>query len=142
MTHAGPGSTVRFNYVGRLDDGSTFDSTEGAPPIEAVLGDGSLVPMLENELLGMTAGDKKTFRVPAEEAFGPKRQELVCAVPRDRIRSNGNLQVGSHLTMTDSGGNSTRMVVTELTETSAMLDGNHPLAGQDLTIDLELVEVK
>ena len=133
-------STVTVNYTGRLNDGSVFDSSlnEGREPLNATLGQGSLIPGFEKGLLGMQEGDKKTVEIPFSEAYGTIREDLVVEVPKERVPEN--VTEGQMLqTMTPQGP--MNVTVKEVHENHVIIDGNHPLAGKDLIFDLEIVSI-
>ena len=133
-------STVTVNYTGRLNDGSVFDSSlnEGREPLNATLGQGSLIPGFEKGLLGMKEGDKKTVEIPSLEAYGTIREDLVVEVPKERVPEN--VTEGQMLqTMTPQGP--MNVTVKEVHENHVIIDGNHPLAGKDLIFDLEIVSI-
>ena len=133
-------SSVTVNYTGRLSDGSVFDSslTEGRDPLNATLGQGSLIPGFEKGLLGMKEGDKKTIEISSEEAYGSLREDVVVEIPKDRVPEN--VAEGQMLqTMTPQGP--MNVIVKEVKEELVIIDGNHPLAGKDLIFDLELVSI-
>ena len=134
-------STVTVNYTGKLEDGTIFDSslTEGREPLEATLGQGQLIPGFEKGLLEMQEGDKKTITIPHLEAYGVRRDELIAEVPKDRVPEG--VEAGQMLqTMTQQGP--MNVIVKEVNEDNVVLDANHPLAGKDLTFELELVSIK
>lgn len=134
-------STVTVNYTGKLEDGTIFDSSlsEGREPLEATLGQGQLIPGFEKGLLEMQEGDKKTVTIPHLEAYGVIRDELIAEVPKDRVPEN--VEAGQMLqTMTQQGP--MNVIVKEVNEDHVVLDANHPLAGKDLTFELELISVK
>lgn len=134
-------STVTVNYTGKLKDGSIFDSSlnEGREPLVAKLGQGNLIPGFEKGLLDMEVGDKKTIEIPFNEAYGVVREELVAEIPKDRVPEN--VEVGQMLqTMTEQGP--MNVIVKEIKEDNVVLDANHPLAGEDLIFDLEVISVE
>jgi len=134
-------STVTVNYTGKLEDGSVFDSSlnEGREPLKATLGQGSLIPGFEKGLIDMSEGESKTISIPFSEAYGERRDELVAEVPKDRVPEE--VEVGQMLqTMTQQGP--MNVLVKEVNENSVVLDANHPLAGKDLTFELELISVE
>ncbi len=135
------GDTVRVHYTGRLDDGSEFDSSAGREPIEFTLGAGQVIPGFEKAILGMEPGESKTFTIPAEEAYGPHRPELVHRVPRAQIPPHVELYEGARLEARDQAGNRIALTVLEVTDEEVTMDANHPLAGQNLTFEVQLVEV-
>ena len=141
MTQAKPGTTVSIHYTGTLDDGTTFDSSEGRDPLTFKLGEGEIIPGLENALSGMSVGEKKTVKIPSDEAYGPHRPEAIQQVPRESVPEHIPLDLGTQLQVQTPDGRALPVVVTEVTEQQVTLDANHPLAGKDLTFDVELVEV-
>lgn len=141
MTQAKSGDTVRIHYTGTLDDGSTFDSSAGRDPLEFKLGSGQVIPGFDKGVDGMSVGEKKTIHIPADEAYGQKDDRAVQAIPRENIPDDIPLEVGIQLQMQSPTGQVMPVTVTEVTETEVTLDANHPLAGKDLTFELELVSV-
>lgn len=134
-------STVTVNYTGKLQDGSVFDSSlnEGREPLTAVLGQGNLIPGFERGLIDMVEGESKTISIPFLEAYGERKDELVAQVPKDRVPET--VEVGQMLqTMTQQGP--MNVMVKEVAEDYVVLDANHPLAGQDLVFDLEVISVQ
>lgn len=141
MTQAKSGDTVRIHYTGTLADGSQFDSSAGRDPLEFELGSGQVIPGFDKAVAGMAVGDKKVVEIPSEDAYGPAHEEAVQAVPREQIPAEIPLEVGLQLQMQSPTGQVLPVVVTEISETEVTLDANHPLAGKDLTFDLELVSI-
>ena len=135
------GDTVKVHYTGTLADGSQFDSSEGRAPLEFTLGQGQLIPGFEKAVLGMTTGQKKTVTLPAAEAYGPHIAEMVIEVPQDDLPEGLEPQVGQQLQMTLESGRVTSVMVVSISEDTITIDANHPLAGKDLTFEIELVEV-
>lgn len=141
MAQAKAGDKVKVHYHGKLTSGETFDSSQGRDPLEFELGSGMVIPGFDEGVEGMTEGEKKTINIPVDQAYGPRRQEMMIDMPRERFPSEMELEVGMPLMMSDGAGNNHQVVVTEIKESSVMLDANHPLAGQELIFDLELVEI-
>ena len=141
MTQAKSGDTVRIHYTGTLDDGSTFDSSAGRDPLEFKLGSGQVIPGFDKGVDGMSVGEKKTIHIPADEAYGQMDDRAVQAIPRENIPDDIPLEVGIQLQMQSPTGQVMPVTVTEVSETEVTLDANHPLAGKDLTFELELVSV-
>ncbi len=135
------GDTVRVHYTGKLTDGTEFDSSVGRDPIELTLGGGMVIPGFEDALLGMTPGDSKNVTIAPVEAYGPHDASLVQVVERERIPAEIDLDVGTGLQTSDGSGNTIRLTVVAVDDDNVTVDANHPLAGKDLTFDLELVEV-
>lgn len=142
MTQVKSGDTVRLHYTGTLADGSQFDSSAGRDPLEFVVGSGQIIPGLDKAIPGMEVGDKKTVEVPAEEAYGPLDPAARQAVPRGDIPDDIPLDLGTQLQVQTPQGQVLQVMVVEVTETEVTLDANHPLAGKDLTFDVELVGIE
>ena len=140
MARPEPGNIVRIHYTGRLTDGTVFDSSAEREPLEFTLGQGEVIPGFERAVLGMEHGEQQTVSIPCEEAYGVARQDLIFSVPRDQIPPEIDPAVGQRLQM-HQGGRVGVVVVREVTEESVTLDANHPLAGQDLIFDLQLVGI-
>lgn len=139
MAHVNTGDVVQIHYTGRINDGTVFDSSEGRDPLEFTAGSEELIQGLSQAVLGMEQGEKKTVTVPPEEGYGPRRQGLEYRVARSSLPSE--VQLGDQLSAT-AGSQNVLVWVTELTEQSAVVDGNHPLAGHTLTFDIEVVSVQ
>ncbi len=141
MTTAAPGDTVRIHYSGRLTDGTQFDSSEGRAPLEFTLGQGQVIKGLEQHVDGMETGTKSTVTIPAEAAYGPRRDDAVQQLDRDKVPAGIDLQVGTQLQARTADGGMLPITVVGVDEQSVTVDANHPLAGKDLVFDVELVEV-
>lgn len=168
MQTAQQGDTVRFHYIGKLDDGTIFDSTddcgtdcgcgddaceddacgcgcgdeeEAGGPLEIVLGSDEIIPALEQALIGMAPGESKTVRIPADEAYGPRDEELMLVVDRKEFPDDINPEVGQTLEITDEDGEPFPVLVAKVGDAEVVLDANHPLAGEDLTFEVTLVEI-
>ena len=134
------GDTVKVNYTGRLEDGSVFDTSlvEGREPLQVTLGQGQLIKGFENGLIDMTEGENKTVTIEVEDAYGPYQDYMVEEVEKERLP--GEVEVGTPLQAQTQMG-PINFVVKEIKENTVILDGNHPLAGQKLIFDLEVVEI-
>ena len=141
MTQAKQGDTVHVHYRGTLDDGTEFDSSAGSDPLVFTIGAGQVIPGFEEALEGMSTGEKKTERIEAGNAYGERREELVFTVGRDQIPPGTELEVGDLLQVGFPDGSSAAVQVASLDESSVTLDANHPLAGKNLTFELELVQI-
>ncbi len=141
MATAKQGDTVQIHYTGRLDDGTVFDSSQDREPLSFTLGEGKVIPGFENAVEGMETGEKKTTTIPSEEAYGPRREELLMSVPREQVPDGIDPEPGQRLRMQAGDGRTFDVTVAEATGEQLVLDANHPLAGEDLTFDIELVEV-
>ncbi|MCP4125463.1 MAG: peptidylprolyl isomerase [Gammaproteobacteria bacterium] len=140
MTQAKSGNTVKVHYTGTLDDGSQFDSSVGGEPLEVTLGGGQVIPGFEQGIEGMQVGETKQIHIPVAEAYGDRHEELVQTVDRDQLPEDVDLQIGMQFQV-DGGEAPMILTVTEVTPDSAILDGNHPMAGNNLNFELELVEL-
>ncbi len=141
MRRAATGNVIVFHYVGRLANGDVFDSSVDGQPLKLRLGNGQLVPGVEQALVGMAEGDTKRVKIPAADAYGERRPELVQEIGRDNLQPHVKVKVGSRLGANDDHGRRMELTVVGLTETTVTLDANHPLAGQDLVFDLQLISV-
>jgi FKBP-type peptidyl-prolyl cis-trans isomerase 2 len=141
MTEARAGDTVKVHYTGKLDDGTVFDTSSDSEPLEFTLGEGQVILGFEQAVMGMNMGDSKTAKIPADEAYGRHRPEMVLAVPRDQFPANITPEVGQQLQIRQPNGQAFVVKVTDIKDDTIVLDANHPLAGQDLTFDIKLVEV-
>lgn len=141
MATARPGDTVRVHYTGRLDDGTVFDSSEGREPLEFILGSGMVIAGFDDGVEGMSPGETKSVWIPAADAYGAHDEDLLLLVERDRFPPDISLEIGQRLQMTREGDAPVLVTVAEVTDEGVVLDANHPLAGRDLTFDLELVEI-
>jgi len=140
MDQAQTGDTVRVHYTGRLADGSTFDSSEGREPFRFTLGSGQVIPGFERAVTGMRPGEERTVTISADDAYGPRREDLLFPVPRDQFPADLEPEVGQQLQVRQ-GDHSGVVRVAEVSDSEVLLDANHPLAGEDLTFELTLVQV-
>jgi len=130
------GDTVKVHYTGKLADGTVFDSSVGSEPYEFTLGQGQTISGFEQAVIGMKVGETQTVTIPIDEAYGPRRDDLIVEIGRDRLSPDINPEVGMQLT----SGQGTVTII-EVSEKTVKIDANHPLAGQDLTFDIELIEI-
>lgn len=135
------GNTVKVHYKGTLDDGTVFDSSENREPLTFVLGRHQLIPGFEQAVLGRSVGDKFSVTIPAEEAYGESKPDMIMEVPRDQVPPNITPKVGLGLTLQVDEG-SIDVLITEVTDTHITLDANHPLAGEDLTFEIEIIDIQ
>jgi len=141
MPQAKQGDTVHVHYTGKLDDQSVFDSSEGRAPLTFELGAGQVVPGFEKAVSGMATGERKTVTIPAEDAYGPRIEQLTFTAPRENLPEGYDPTEGEMMRLETRDGRQLDVVVTHADEKVVKLDGNHPLAGQDLTFDIELVKI-
>ena len=141
MTQAKAGDTVKIHYTGTLDDGSQFDSSAGRDPLEFTLGSGQVIPGFDSAVEGMAIGESKKVNIPAEDAYGPRHEQMIQEVPRSALPEDVEPQVGMGLQARRPDGAMLDLTITEVGEENITVDGNHPLAGQALNFELELVEI-
>jgi peptidylprolyl isomerase len=135
------GDTVRMHYKGTLSDDSIFDSSEGRDPLEFQAGSGQIIAGLDAALPGMAVGDKKVVNVPVDQAYGHINPDMQQAIPREGIPADIPLELGLQLQMQTPEGHPLPVTVVALDEATVTLDANHPLAGKDLTFDIEIVGI-
>ncbi len=141
MQQVKKGDKIKVHYHGKLTSGETFDSSAGREPLEFEVGSGMVIKGFDEGVTGMAVGDKKTISIPYNEAYGPRNPEMVIDMPKERFPADMELETGMPLMMSDGQGQQFQVTITAIKENSVMLDANHPLAGQDLIFDLELVEI-
>jgi peptidylprolyl isomerase len=141
MSHATSGQTVRIHYTGKLENGSTFDSSAGREPLEFELGSGQVISGLDQALEGMAVGETKTVTIQPDEAYGARRDDLIGSVPNSALPDDLEPAVGMQLQSQAADGQITRLVVTEVAADSITVDANHPLAGEVLVFEVELVAI-
>ncbi|MEL7144130.1 MAG: peptidylprolyl isomerase [Cyanobacteria bacterium J06643_4] len=141
MAQAKSGDTVRVHYTGTLNNGQIFDSSKERDPLEFVLGTGMVIAGFDAAVTGLEPGDSITKTIPVDEAYGPYQKEMVADIEKANIPADFELEVGQRLQMQAPGGEVMAVTITEMKGDMVTLDGNHPLAGQDLTFELELVEI-
>ena len=141
MTKAQTGDLVRINYSGRLKDGTEFDSSKGRDPLEFKLGEGQVIKGLEAHVASMEQGDKSTVTIPCDAAYGPRRDDAVQTLDRDKVPAGIEINVGTQLQARTADGGMLPITVVDVSEASVIVDANHPLAGQDLVFDVELVDI-
>ena len=138
---AAQGDRVRVHYRGTLLDGSPFDSSRDRnEPIEFVVGDGQMIAGFDGAVEGLAPGEVKTFVIPCGEAYGPRHEEMVFPVPPEQLPEGMDPAVGQNLQMRFPDGQIVNVRVAAVGD-EILLDGNHPLAGEDLRFEIELVEI-
>jgi len=141
MAQAKSGDTVKLNFTGKLKDGSVFGSTAEQEPLEFKLGEGQVIPGVEKAVAGMEVGESKTVELSSEQAYGAHQEELIEKVERDKFPEGTNPQVGQRFEVPQPDGKKMMVRVVEVSDSAVTLDANHPLAGKDLTFELELLEI-
>lgn len=141
MAQAQNGDKVKVHYHGKLRSGETFDTSEGRTPLEFTLGEGQVIKGFDEGVKGMSVGEKKTVEIPVQDAYGEKSQEMIIEFPKSQFPPEMQPEVGQQLMMNNGAGQQFPVTITEVKDETVMLDANHPLAGQDLIFDIELVEI-
>ena len=135
------GDNVAVHYKGTLTNGIVFDSSEGRSPLEFQVGSGIVIAGFDSGVTGMAIGETKTVFIPVDEAYGPASEEMIFTFNRLDIPDDIPLEVGGTLNM-HNGQQEMPVIVHEITAMKVVLDGNHPLAGQDLIFEIELMSIK
>ena len=141
MAQALSGNSVKVHYTGNTDDGEVFDSSVDREPLQFTIGDNHVIPGFEEATIGMEPGDSKKITITADKAYGPHNPDMVVAVDRSRFPDNLEPQTGQQLQMRQSEDQMIVVTVTSVSDSQVMLDANHPLAGKDLTFEIQLVEI-
>lgn len=142
MSKVKENDTVKVHYTGKLTNGEVFDSSADREPLEFTLGQGQIIPGFEKGLMEMEVNDKKTINIPSAEAYGERREDMMQEVPKNQLPEDIEPKVGMGLISQTPDGQEMRLTVAEVKDETIVVDANHPLAGQDLVFDLELVEIK
>ncbi|MFN2287011.1 MAG: peptidylprolyl isomerase [Chromatocurvus sp.] len=141
MSQAKSGDTVKIHYSGTLTDGTQFDSSEGRDPLEFALGAGAVIPGFEKAVEGMAVGESKSVTIDPDDAYGPRHDQLVQQVPNTALPEDVEPAVGMQLQGQSPEGQVMNLTVTAIEDDAITVDANHPLAGEPLTFDIELVEI-
>lgn len=140
MESAKPGDKVQVHYTGMLEDGSVFDSSDGRDPLEFTLGSGQVIPGFDRAVSGMSPGQERSVRVPASDAYGDRKDDLVIVVEREQLPPDMDPAVGQQLQLKQDGRGFV-VTVKDVGPESITLDANHPLAGEDLEFKVQLVSI-
>jgi FKBP-type peptidyl-prolyl cis-trans isomerase 2 len=141
MAQVKSGEKAKVHYTGTLEDGTVFDSSREREPLEFEVGAGQLIEGFDQAVDGMTVGETKNVKIPAEKAYGPHRPDLVIEVDKTQFPEGLNPEVGQQLQTQDNQGQPLIVSVAAIDDDKVTLDANHPLAGKDLNFEIELVEV-
>lgn len=141
MPKAEKGNRVKVHYTGTLDDGTQFDSSVGSEPLEFVIGEGMLLPKFEEAVVGLSQGDSTDIKIPAEEGYGIKRDELIISIEKSKLPPSINPEVGMRLQTQTPDGDPMVLNIVEVSDETITVDANHELAGMDLNFNIELVEI-
>jgi FKBP-type peptidyl-prolyl cis-trans isomerase 2 len=142
MQQAKDGDKVKVHYHGKLRNGETFDSSENREPLEFTVGSGQVIKGFDDGVRGMQVGEKKTVEIPVEDAYGAKNKEMLIEFPMNQFPPEMKPEVGMQLMMNNGEGQQFPVTIAEVKEDSVVLDANHPLAGQDLIFDIELMDLQ
>jgi FKBP-type peptidyl-prolyl cis-trans isomerase 2 len=140
MDSAKPGDKVQVHYTGMLEDGSVFDSSDGRDPLEFTLGSGQVIPGFDRAVSGMSPGQERSVRIPASDAYGDRKDDLVIVVEREQLPPDMDPAVGQQLQLKQDGRGFV-VTVKDVGPESITLDANHPLAGEDLEFKVHLVSI-
>jgi FKBP-type peptidyl-prolyl cis-trans isomerase 2 len=135
------GDTIQVHYKGTLTDGTLFDSSEGSEPLEFKVGGGMVIAGFDQGVIGMAIGEKKSIHIPCAEAYGALNDDAKITLPRSEVPEDMKPEIGMEMHLTDENGQVMPVLVIDLTDDTITLDANHPLAGEDLNFDLELVSI-
>lgn len=141
MSRAEYGDTVKVHYIGKLEDGRVFDSSNTESPFEFTLGSGKIIQGFEQAILGMSPGESKEVKIPPNKAYGSYRDNMVVEVDRNRLPESLEPKVGEKLQINQSGGAPIVVEIMDVSEDKVTLDANHPLAGKDLIFYIKLIEI-
>ncbi len=141
MSQAKNGDSVKVHYTGTLEDGTVFDSSLEREPMEFTVGNGQLIPGFEQGVIGLAPGDSKTVKIPADQAYGPRREDLQMTVDPSRFPEHIKPELGLQLQVPQEDGHPVLVTITNITDAEVTLDANHPLAGKDLTFEIRLMEI-
>ena len=135
------GDTVKVHYTGKLQNGEVFDSSVEREPLEFTLGQGQLIPGFEQAIIGLKVGDSTTTNIPSAEAYGDHNPEMEVQVEKAQLPEGMEPQVGMQLQLNQPNGQAIPVQITKVEGEQVTIDANHPLAGKDLTFDIEVVEI-
>jgi peptidylprolyl isomerase len=141
MAQAKMNDTVTVHYTGSFTDGVVFDSSVDREPFEFTIGQGMVIPGFESGIIGMQEGDSKKINIPAEDAYGPHREDLLTTIERSQIPASIDLQIGMVLQMRSPDGGTANVSIREINQENVILDLNHPMAGKELIFEVNLVKV-
>jgi len=141
MSEAKKGDKVKVHYTGRLNDGSEFDSSKDREPLEFEIGSQQVISGFEDAVVGLKTGESVTVNIPSDNAYGPRVDEMVLKIEKEKLPPDFNPELGQQFQLPQQNGQNVVVTVTDISDTQIELDANHPLAGKDLTFDIQLVEI-
>jgi peptidylprolyl isomerase len=140
MTQAKKGDKVKVHYTGKLEDGTVFSSSPQEEPLQFTIGENQILPGFEEAVIGMNPGESRTVQIAPENGYGPRLEELVVVIDRERLPNQMDPALGERLQIRQTDGRTIAVTVTDVSPSTVTLDANHPLAGKDLTFDIRLLE--
>ena len=141
MTQAKNGDTVKIHYTGKLSDGTVFDTSSNKDPLQFTVGKGQVIEGFDEAVTGMVVGETKTAEIPCDKAYGSRNDNMIIVVDKKQVPPELKPEVGQRLEVGSASGEMLAVTVIEVGEENITLDANPPLAGEDLTFDLELLEI-
>ncbi len=141
MAQAKHGDTVKVHYTGQLENGIVFDTSRSRHPLQFTIGKGQVIAGFEQAVVGMNSGESKTVIIPVDQAYGPRRQDMIITMERSQLPPDVAPSVGQRLELTQMDDQTVLVTVTAVTDTTLTLDANHPLAGKDLTFHIEFLGI-
>lgn len=139
MSKVEDGCKVQVHYTGKLNDGTVFDSSKDRDPLEFTVGQGQVIPGFEQAVVGMETGDSKQVTISCQDAYGERRQDMILEVPKEKIPEEIPQNVGQQLMLRHPEGQEFPAFIVEVSDETITLDANHPLAGEDLNFEIELI---
>ncbi len=141
MAQAKQGDTVNVHYTGKLENGTVFDTSRSRHPLQFTIGKGQVIAGFEQAVVGMNLGELKTTTIPVDQAYGQRRSDMIFTVERKQLPPDLDPKVGQRLELTQIDDQKILVTVAAVTDTMLTLDANHPLAGKNLTFEIELVDI-
>ena len=141
MDLAKDGDTIKVHYTGKLENGKVFDTSKDREPLEFTIGSDNMMSGFEKGVIGMEVGGTKTFTVLPEDAYGPRRDELIATIDKSEFPKHITPKIGLHLEIKHPEGGMMNLTIADMNEDTVTMDANHPLAGKILTFDVELVGI-
>ncbi|HLS11993.1 MAG TPA: peptidylprolyl isomerase [Flavobacteriaceae bacterium] len=141
MSQVKKNDKIKVHYTGKLNNGEIFDSSVDREPLEFQVGQGQIIPGFENGVLDMKLNEKKTLVIPSEEAYGEPREDLIHEIAKEHLPQEMEPEVGMGLVSRSPEGQEIPLIVKEVKEDSIVVDANHPLAGKELTFEIEVVGI-
>jgi FKBP-type peptidyl-prolyl cis-trans isomerase 2 len=141
MSVAKKDNVVKVHYTGKLDNGEIFDTSKEREPLEFKIGEGKLIAGFEKGVIGMKLQESKTIKIASKEAYGEKKPELMIEVKKQQLPDNMTPEIGMELVSRRQDGQEQIVKIAEVKDATVVIDANHPLAGEDLTFEIKLVEI-